>query len=92
MTGRALVTLTLALRPDVAAACATCLSSAYGDRTFNWAFLGLLLMPFVVAAVIGGVLLYRYGGLRGFLRWAGGQRIPGRSKTPRANSRVEETT
>jgi hypothetical protein len=43
-----------------AAACPSCLSSAYGDRTFNWAFLILLLMPFVVSAAIGGVLLYTY--------------------------------
>jgi hypothetical protein len=40
------------------------LSSAYGDRTFNWAFLGLLLMPFVVAAGIGGALFVRYRVLR----------------------------
>jgi hypothetical protein len=55
-TGAALLALALALIPAMAGACATCLSSPYGDRTFNWAFLGLLLMPFAVAAVIGGVL------------------------------------
>lgn len=53
--------------PAVAAACPACLSSAYGDRTFNWAFLGLLVMPFVVGVAIGGALLYRYG-LPGALR------------------------
>lgn len=49
-----LVLLVLVLAPRAAWACATCVSSAYGDRTFNWAFLGLLLMPFVVMAGIAG--------------------------------------
>jgi hypothetical protein len=55
-----LVVLGLLLAPRAAWACATCVSSAYGDRTFNWAFLGLLLMPFVVATGIAGVLAARY--------------------------------
>lgn len=78
---RALTAMVLTLLPEVAAACPTCLSSAYGDRTFNWAFLGLLLMPFVVAAAIGGVLLYTY-------RWSGHRRI-GRLRTgsPRTSGR-----
>ena len=42
-----------------ASACASCLASAYGDRTFNWAMLGLILMPFAVGAVIAGVLWAR---------------------------------
>jgi hypothetical protein len=42
--------------PGLAWACPTCIASAYGDRTFNWAYLGLLLTPLVVAVVIGGVL------------------------------------
>ena len=53
-----LVALALTLAPAVAQACPGCLSSAYGDRTFNWAFVGLLLMPFLLAAAIGGVLAY----------------------------------
>jgi len=52
--------LVLALLPDAAWACATCVASAYGDRTFNWAFLGLILMPFVVALGIAAVLAARY--------------------------------
>lgn len=56
-----LVALTLLLAaPRAAWACATCVASAYGDRTFNWAFLGLILMPFVVAAAIAGSLAYWY--------------------------------
>ena len=50
-----------ALLPRVAAACPSCISSAYGDRTYNWAYLGLLLMPFLVAVVIGGILAWNAG-------------------------------
>jgi hypothetical protein len=59
-----LATLGVLALADAAAACPSCISSAYGDRTFNWAFLILLLMPFVVSAAIGGVLLYTYGPFR----------------------------
>jgi hypothetical protein len=58
VTAGAVVVLLLLLAPRAAHACASCLWSAYGDRTFNWAFLGLIIMPFVVAAVIGGALLH----------------------------------
>lgn len=60
MTVVALSVLALVLLPGIAAACPSCLSSAYGDRTFNWAFLGLILMPFVVSAAVGGVLVWKY--------------------------------
>jgi hypothetical protein len=46
--------------PDAARACATCVASAFGDRTFNWAFLALMIMPFVVAGVIGSIIVYAY--------------------------------
>lgn len=49
----AVVTLGL---PAVAEACATCIASPFGDRTYNWPYLVLILLPFAVAAVIGGVL------------------------------------
>jgi hypothetical protein len=52
--------LFVVLVPRAAWACATCVSSAYGDRTFNWAFLGLLLMPFVVGLGIAAVFAARY--------------------------------
>ena len=55
-----LIFLGLLLAPCVASACATCVASAYGDRTFNWAFLGLILMPFVVGVGIAGVFAVRY--------------------------------
>ena len=44
-----------------ALACAACLSSAWGDRTFNWAYGGLLLAPFVVAAVVAAVVAWSAG-------------------------------
>jgi hypothetical protein len=69
----ALVALVLTLVPAVALACAGCLSSAYGDRTFNWAFLGLLIMPFVLAAAIGGILAYAYSRSRFRRRLARGR-------------------
>jgi hypothetical protein len=53
--------LLLVLRPHVAAACATCVSSAFGDRTYNWAYLGLLVMPFALTAVVGIIVAVRMG-------------------------------
>ena len=45
------------LAPDTALACATCVWSAFGDRSYNWAFLGLILLPFAVVAVVGGLIV-----------------------------------
>jgi hypothetical protein len=55
-----LVLVVLLLAPRAASACAFCAASAYGDRTFNWAFLGLILMPFAVGLGIAGVFAARY--------------------------------
>jgi hypothetical protein len=61
MALRAMLPLaSLMLAPAAAEACATCIASAYGDRTFNWAFLSMLVVPFVIAAGIGAVLLVSY--------------------------------
>jgi hypothetical protein len=49
------------LTPAVALACPTCVSSAFGDRTFNWPYVALIFMPFAITAVIGGVIAYRAG-------------------------------
>ena len=51
-----LVTLVLLALPRLALACATCASSGYGDRTYNVAYLGLILTPFALLAVVGTVL------------------------------------
>jgi hypothetical protein len=57
----AAIAVATAVRPGLAEACASCISSPYGDRTFNWAFAILLSMPFIVGTAIGGVffLLFR---------------------------------
>jgi hypothetical protein len=49
--------------PRMAAACATCISSGFGDRSFTWAYLGLILMPFLVAVAIVATLGW-YAGWR----------------------------
>jgi ABC-type Fe3+ transport system permease subunit len=58
-------------------ACASCVSSAYGDRTFNWAYTALMIVPFAVGAVVA-IVLAGNAGYR--LRWR------------RTNSMNEETT
>lgn len=58
---RALAALAMTLVPVVAEACATCITSPFGDRTYNWPYLGLILLPFALAAVIGGVLIRASG-------------------------------
>jgi hypothetical protein len=78
-----------ALTPAVAAACAACVSSAYGDRTFNWAYGGLLLTPFVVAVVVGGVLSWN-AGYR--LRWRWPRTAPLPSSAAGPISANEETS
>ena len=54
---RALLASILVAAPVAAEACATCISSPFGDRTYNWPYLVLILVPFAVAAVIGGVMV-----------------------------------
>jgi hypothetical protein len=73
----ALLTAALVLVPGLALACPACLSSPYGDRTYNMAYIGLLLMPFAVGLVIGGVLA-----------WSAGYR----PKLPRLRPRVRNAT
>jgi hypothetical protein len=47
--------------PRVAAACPNCVSSGFGDRSYSLAYLGLILMPFVIAVVIVTVLAWQAG-------------------------------
>ena len=56
MTLPVIVALTLALWPTLVEACAVCLDSAYGDRSFNQAFALFMLAPFAVAGALVGVL------------------------------------
>jgi hypothetical protein len=56
-----LVGVVMGVLPHVAEACSWCLSSAFGDRSFNWPYLGLILAPFLVGVTIGGVLAWHAG-------------------------------
>jgi hypothetical protein len=60
---RALAAMALLCVPALAEACASCISSAFGDRTYNWPYLVLILVPFVLLTVIGGVMA-RVSGVR----------------------------
>ena len=57
------LTSIVAAAPRTAVACATCISSGFGDRTYTLAYLGLLLMPFVIAVAIVATLAW-YAGWR----------------------------
>lgn len=58
MTRAALAGLALLLAPRLATACATCIASPFGDQTYNWPYLGLILLPFGLITLIAGLLLY----------------------------------
>lgn len=42
-------------------ACAWCISSAFGDRSFNWPYLSLILAPFLVFAAIAAAIAWQAG-------------------------------
>jgi MFS family permease len=54
----------LLLAPAAAEACASCISSAYGDRTYSWPYVFLILVPFAVGVAVGAVLIHVGGGFR----------------------------
>ena len=54
---RAALTLALLGLPTAVEACASCISSPFGDQTYNWPYLVLILVPFAAGAVIGGVMM-----------------------------------
>lgn len=83
------LTLVGALVPRLAAACATCVSSAYGDRGFNWGYGGLLIAPFLLMVVIVGVLGWN-AGYR--LRWRPSAPPPRPSTVTGSIPPNEETT
>jgi len=54
MTRAALAALALILTPCSAWACATCISSPFGDQSYTWPYIGLILLPFgLIVAIIG---------------------------------------
>ena len=42
-------------------ACASCVSTAYGDQSFNWAYGALIGAPFLVAIGVGAGLAWSAG-------------------------------
>ena len=70
MSRAALLLAVSLLLPAAAEACPTCISSPFGDRTFGWPYLILFVVPFALAAVIGGILMRVTGiGLSHFRPW-----------------------
>jgi hypothetical protein len=62
--------LIVILIPRAALACATCITSPFGDRTYTWPYWGFLLLPFGLLAVVAGILAYCAGyGPRSVRRW-----------------------
>jgi hypothetical protein len=55
------VTFAALALPDRAAACAVCLGAAFGDRSYTWPYLGLILLPFIVGGAILGALAWQFG-------------------------------
>jgi len=53
--------LALSLTPSSARACAACISTPFGDQTYTWPYLGLILLPFGLIAAIAGILGYHAG-------------------------------
>jgi hypothetical protein len=54
---RVALALAMLVVPVAAEACASCISSPFGDQSYNWPYLVLILVPFAAAAVIGGVMM-----------------------------------
>ena len=50
--------LALVLMPRSALACATCIASPFGDQTYTWPYLGLILLPFGLIFAIAGIFGY----------------------------------
>ena len=57
----AMLLATVAGLPQRAAACATCVSSGFGDRAYTWPYIGLILAPFLVAVGIVATLAWHAG-------------------------------
>jgi hypothetical protein len=70
MTRGGSAVLAVLLTPGLARACASCISTPFGDQTYTWPYLGLILLPFALMAAVVGVLAYHTGyGPRRLQRW-----------------------
>ena len=58
---RAAALAALLLTPAPALACATCISTPFGDQSSTWPYLGLILLPFGLIVAIAGILCYQAG-------------------------------
>lgn len=76
------ILLAVLLAPAAALACATCVSSAFGDRTYNWAYLGLLVMPFLLTAVVGAIVAWSAGVRPRRPAWLSASLFSGRAGAP----------
>src|SRR5262249_14306804 len=56
----ALAGLALVLMSRSALACATRIASPFGDQTYTWPYLGLILLPFGLLLAIAGILGYHH--------------------------------
>ena len=74
--------LAAVLAPASVFACATCVSSAFGDRTYNWAYLGLLVMPFLITAVVGAIVAWSAGVRPRRPAWLPASLLSGRAGAP----------
>jgi len=61
MRAPGLVAFLLVLAPRSAHACATCIASPFGDRTYTWPYLGLILLPFLLLAAAFGIFAHSAG-------------------------------
>ena len=55
---RAVALAALLLTPTPVLACATCISTPFGDQSSTWPYLGLILLPFGLIVAIAGILGY----------------------------------
>ena len=62
--------LAVLLSPRLAWACASCISTPFGDQTYTWPYLGLILLPFGLMVAVVSVLAYHAGyGPRRLKQW-----------------------
>ena len=70
MTRWGAAVLAVLLTPGLAGACASCISTPFGDQTYTWPYLGLILLPFGLMAAVATVLAYHAGyGPRSLTQW-----------------------
>ena len=77
--------------PARAVACAVCLGAAFGDRSYTWPYLGLILMPFIVAGAVVGAVVWHFGWRPRHLVARPTSRLSPRTETPSPRTQTETT-